>query len=89
MPDLRVEISASAGGWRFQWHDDGVAAGAPVLLPTQAANQLGFVGSAIAHAFDDRGADGFARLPLTPVAALDDLGVQLREVCCGPVAATC
>ena len=86
MADLRVDVSAHAGGWRFQWHQDGAAIGGPVDLSAHEANQLGSLGSTIAQAFEHRGRDGFGRLPLVPVAALDDLGVQLRDLCCGPVA---
>ena len=87
MTDLRVDISAHAGGWRFQWHQDGAPVGGPVDVPTHAANQLSSLGSTIAQAFEHRSSDGFARLPLVPTAALDDIGRELRDLCCGPVAA--
>jgi tetratricopeptide (TPR) repeat protein len=86
MSDLLVLVSADAGGWHFQWHHDGAPLGKAVDVPTQVADQLGYVGSTIAQAFEHRGADGYARLPLLPSAALDHLGVQLRDVCCAPAA---
>jgi hypothetical protein len=85
MADLRVDISAHAGGWRFQWHQDGAPVGEPVDVPAHAAKQLSSLGGAIAQAFEHRSADGFARLPLVHTAALDDLGRQLRDRCCGPI----
>src|SRR5437870_3509345 len=85
MADLRVDISAHAGGWRFQWHEDGTPTGSPLDVPGHAADQLGYLGSAIAGAFEHRSAGGFARLPFVLTAALDHTGVQLRDLCCGPI----
>src|SRR5262245_37455432 len=87
MADLRVHVSAHAGGWQFQWHQEGAPLGDPVKVPAHAANQLGYLGSTIAQAFEHRSPDGFARLPLVAPAALDHTGVQLRDLCCGPVTA--
>src|SRR5437588_10666464 len=87
MADLCVHISAHTGAWRFQWDQDGTAVGEAIDVPAHAANQLSHVGSSIAQAFEHRSADGLARLPLVPSAALDHTGVQLRELCCGPIAA--
>jgi tetratricopeptide (TPR) repeat protein len=87
MADLRVDNSAHAGGWRLQWHQDGAAVGEPVEVPAHAANQLCYLGSTIAQVFEHRSPDGFARLPLLPVTALAQIGEQLRDLCCGPIAA--
>jgi hypothetical protein len=87
MADLRVDIAVHAGGWRFQWHQDGAALDSPVEVPAHDANQLGHLGSAIAQAFEHRSPDGFARLPLVPTAALLHIGTQLRDLCCAPIAA--
>src|SRR5262249_50825862 len=86
MTDLRVDITANAGGWRFQWHHDGSPVGKPVEIPGHAADQLGYLGSANAPAFAHRSAHGCARLPLRARAPLDHPGVHLRDLCCGPVA---
>jgi hypothetical protein len=86
MADLRVCISADTSGWQFQWHQDGVLTGDPVPVSLHDANELGYLGSAITQAFDDRTSDGFARLPVLACAALDHTGIQLRDLCCGPIA---
>src|SRR5437870_2427379 len=86
MADLRVHITADAGGWHFQWHCDGGSIGDPVDLPNDVANQLGYVGMAIAQAFEHRGSDGFGRLPCLARAALEQTGLELRDLCCRPIA---
>ncbi|MGO9464537.1 MAG: hypothetical protein ACLQIB_32940 [Isosphaeraceae bacterium] len=86
MADLSVHIRADAAGWHLQWYQDLASIGEAVDVPVHLANQLGYVGSAIAQAFAHRGSDGFGRLPLLPRAALDHTGVELRDFCCAPVA---
>jgi hypothetical protein len=86
MADLRVCINADTSGWHFLWQQNGVAAGGPIVVPTHVTNQLGYVGSAIAQFFDLRASGGFAPPPYLARAALDHTGVQLRDLCCGPIA---
>jgi tetratricopeptide (TPR) repeat protein len=85
MADLRVCISADTSGWQFQWYQDGVLTGDPVSVSLHVANELGYLGSAIAQAFEDRSSDGFVRLPFLACTALDHMGIQLRDRCCGPI----
>jgi tetratricopeptide (TPR) repeat protein len=87
MPNLRVELTANAGDWLLQWYDETTPIADPVKVPSQTANQLGFLGRTIAQAFEHRGADGLAPLPFAPSTALDHTGVQLRDLCFGPIAA--
>jgi hypothetical protein len=86
MADLRVDIDKHNGGWRLQWHLDDAPHGDPVVVPQHAANQLGYIGRAIAGAFDHRSSDSNPGLPLMSTSALAHVGVELREVCCAPIA---
>jgi tetratricopeptide (TPR) repeat protein len=87
MMDLRVDISAHLGGWRLQWHQNGTPVGEPVEVSGHAANQLGYLGSTIAQAFEHRSADDRVRVPFLPRSALAQTGVQLGDLCPEPIAA--